>query len=150
MTRSQFIELRLIRVALEGLAAALAAERRSDADLEEIAGHHRTYEEESARDEPDPAVAIQANRRFHFSVYAAARSPALASMIEGLWLQIGAVMNLGLRATPKRLRTVAAHQHHSRLLEALKQKDSIVAREALVADVMSAGDAILSQGKLLA
>ena len=117
MSRDHFIELRMIRVALEGLAAALAAERRTAADFVAIADDLAIYEQESRRSKPDPMVAITANRNFHFRIYRAAASPALLTMIEGLWLRVGGVMNVALRVDPERLRTVAAHRHHKRLLE---------------------------------
>ena len=149
MTRARFADLRTIRVALEGLAAELAAERRDESDLAEIRRNYLAYQEEGKREQPDPTVAIQANREFHFGIYRAAHSTALLPMIEGLWLQVGAVLNLGLRARPTRLRTVAAHRHHTNLLKALEQRDPERAREALVADIMTAGDEILANGTVL-
>jgi DNA-binding GntR family transcriptional regulator len=148
MSRSHFIELRMIRVALEGLAAALAAQRRTETDLAAIAGDLLIYEQESRRANPDPMVAIRANRNFHFRIYRAAASPALLTMIEGLWLRVGGVMNVALRMDPQRLRTVAAHRHHKRLLESIRSNDADGAREAVVADIMSAGDRILAHGSL--
>ncbi len=148
MSRNHFIELRMIRVALEGLAAALAAQRRTETDFAAIAGDLFIYEQEARRANPDPMVAIRANRNFHFRIYGAAASPALLPMIEGLWLRVGGVMNVALRKDPQRLRTVAAHRHHKRLLESIKSRDADGAREAVVADIMSAGDRILAHGGL--
>jgi DNA-binding GntR family transcriptional regulator len=69
-------------------------------------------------------------------------------MIEGLWLQIGPVLNLDVRAGPERVRQGEAHLHHARLVAALKARDSDAARDALVADIWSAGDFILSRDVL--
>jgi DNA-binding GntR family transcriptional regulator len=148
MSRTHFIELRMIRVALEGLAAALAAGRRTETDFVAIAADLLIYERESRRTKPDPMVAIRANRNFHFRIYRAAASPALLPMIEGLWLRVGGVMNVALRMDPQRLRTVAAHRHHKHLLQSIKNKDADGAREAVVADITSAGDRILAHGGL--
>jgi DNA-binding GntR family transcriptional regulator len=148
MSRARFIELRMIRVALEGLAGALAAERRTDDDLIAIEGFLAAYEKESRRAQPDPVAAIRANRNFHFQIYSSAASPALMLMIEGIWLQIGGVMNLALRTQPQRLRGVAAHRHHRRLLTSLQTGSADGAREAITADIMSAGDDILAGGTL--
>lgn len=151
MTRSKFIEIRMIRIELEGLAASLAAERRTDSDLKEIMIHHELFEKESKRREPDPIVAIRANRNLHFSIYRAAQSPALLSIIDGLWLQVGAIMNWGLRELPKRLHKVEkveARQHHSKLVNALRAGKARAAQDAIVADIASGGEYILSRGKL--
>jgi DNA-binding GntR family transcriptional regulator len=63
-------------------------------------------------------------------------------------LQIGGVMNLALRTQPQRLRGVAAHRHHRRLLTSLQTGSADGAREAITADIMSAGDDILAGGTL--
>ncbi len=148
MTRARFMELRLIRISLEGLAAALAAERRDDADLKALTRFEREFAAECERRRPDPAVAIRANKELHFAVYRAARMPALLQIVEGLWLQIGPVINLDLRASPERLKEGEAHIHHARLVEAVRQRDGDGARAALTADIMSAGDFILARGVL--
>ncbi|MBX6424962.1 MAG: GntR family transcriptional regulator [Variibacter sp.] len=146
MTRARFLELRLIRISLEGLAAAVAAERRDEADLAAIVRFEREFAAERMRKHPDPGVAIRANKELHFAVYRAARMPALFQIIEGLWLQIGPVLNLDLRASPKRLEEGEAHLHHARLVDALRRRDGDGARAALVADITTAGDFILARG----
>ncbi|MGY2085380.1 GntR family transcriptional regulator [Blastococcus sp. SYSU DS0539] len=75
----------LIRGALEGLAARLAAERRSTADLAEVLARERAFAE--CRD-PDAAGAL--NRQFHFRIYQAAGSPVLMRQLEFLWRSLGA------------------------------------------------------------
>ena len=83
-----------------------------------------------------------------FAVYAAARMPALFALIEGLWLQIGPVLNLDLRSGPQRLHALAAYEHHAGLVEALERKDGPAARRALVSDIETAADYILSLERL--
>lgn len=148
MTRDGFIELRTIRIELEGLAAELAAARANDQEIERIAGHQLLFAEESVKEEPDGAVAIRANKDLHFEVYRAARMPRLLQLIESLWLQIGPVLNLDLRASGRRLREVEAHKHHAQLVEALRRRDGPAARAALVADICSAAEFILARGAL--
>ena len=74
--------------------------------------------------------------------------PALFGLIEGLWLQIGPVLNLDLRSGPERLKALAAHEHHAHLVAALESRDGVAARRALVGDIESAADYILSLGRL--
>jgi DNA-binding GntR family transcriptional regulator len=148
MTRARFIELRSIRVALEGMAAAHAATRATARELSNLREHHRRFRDAAARTRPDPAVAIRANQRLHFAVYAAARMPVLLSLIENLWLQIGPVLNLDLRSGAERLRVLAAHEHHAHLVEALERGDADSARNALVGDIESAAEYILSLDRL--
>lgn len=88
------------------------------------------------------------NKDLHFALYRAAGLPTLMQMIEGLWLQIGPVLNLDFRAGPERLREGEAHVHHAALAQALVARDPEAARAALVADIWTAGDFILSRGIL--
>jgi len=148
MTRARFVELRTIRVALEGMAAEHAAGRVTPRELAAIRAQHERFRRAARRARPDPAVAIRANQRFHFAVYAAARMPTLYALIEGLWLQIGPVLNLDLRSGPQRLRALAAHEHHAHLVAALEHGDGPAARRALVGDIEGAADYILSLGRL--
>lgn len=148
MTRSGFVELRTIRCEIEGLAAELAAGQASEAEIDEIAGHQELFAAESRKPDPDGGIAIKANKDFHFAVYRAARMPRLLQIVESLWLQVGPVLNLDLRASGRRLHEVEAHKHHARLVEALRQRDGRAARAALVADIESAATFILANGQL--
>ena len=148
MTRARFVELRTIRVALEGMAAEHAAGEATPRELAAIRSHNARLCRAAARRHPDPGVAIRGNQRLHFAVYAAARMPTLLTLIAGLWLQIGPVLNFDLRSGPQRLRALAAHEHHALLVEALERRDGPAARRALVGDIESAADYILSLGRL--
>jgi DNA-binding GntR family transcriptional regulator len=75
------------RMALEGEAASLAAERATPAELAAIDQAAARVGKAWTRDQVKKFVA--ANQEFHFSIYRAAHSPLLLSMIETLWLQIG-------------------------------------------------------------
>ncbi|TCT07795.1 GntR family transcriptional regulator [Aquabacter spiritensis] len=148
MPRVRFEELRLIRFQLEGLAAVTAAHTASADDIAEIARCERLFAAEREKRRPDGAAAMRHNKDLHFALYRAARLPTLLQMIEGLWLQIGPVLNLDFQAGPERVRQGDAHLHHAALLDALKARDGEAARAALIADIRSAGDFILSRGIL--
>ena len=148
MTRTRFVELRTIRVALEGMAAEQAAMHVKPRELVAIRAHHERFRRAAKSLRPDAAAAIRANQRLHFAVYAAAHMPTLLTMIEGLWLQIGPVLNLDLRSSSKRLRALAAHEHHAHFVDALERRDGVGARQALTGDIESAAAYILSLDRL--
>lgn len=148
MPRARFAELRLIRTSLEGLAASTAAREATADEIAEVVRFERAFATERGKKRPDGAAAMRHNKDLHFALYRAAHLPTLMGMIEGLWLQIGPVLNLDFRAGPERVRQGEAHLHHARLVAALKARDPEAARDALVADIWSAGDFILSRDVL--
>ena len=148
MTRGRFVELTTIRIALEGMAAERAARAATVPELEAIGHHLARLQAAAARARPDPAVVIRGNQRLHFAIYRSARMPALLSLIEGLWLQIGPVLNLDLRSSSERLGKLAIHEHHAMLVASLVRRDPKGARRGLVGDIESAAAYILSLGRL--
>lgn len=144
MTRQRFDELRIIRMNVEGLAAERAASEATPAEIEEAAKHQHVFAAESAKTDPNGAVALRANKDLHFAVYRAAHMPHLLQMIEGLWLQVGPVINLDLRASGRRLHAVEAHKHHARLIDSLRSHDGASARKAIGDDIKSAAEFILA------
>jgi DNA-binding GntR family transcriptional regulator len=149
MTRPRFVELRRIRVALEGLAVEEAAARVTPDDLKRLAELNTAFTQEMRRRNTDEARLFRANKDFHFLVYERAEMPVLLATIEGLWVQIGPVLHRSLR-----IRAIAQHRGnpaphwHERLIRALKRRDASAARSAIEGDLMSAGDLILEFGDL--
>lgn len=158
-SRERFEEIVAIRCSLEGLAATLAAERRTPADLREIERQARAFDKVMARDDPDGPRAVQANRHLHFAVYAAAASPTLYEMIEGLWLQVGPVLNFSITdalgsggrwwATPGPDGEASeVHRWHRDLVVAIAAGDGETARTALVGDITQASRKVIQSGRL--
>lgn len=145
MTRSRFRELVVIRRVVEGLAVETAAGRITPEQLARLAGLEQAFCREVALEQPDVNLIIQINKQFHFSAYAAAQMPALSSLIEGLWLRIGPVLNLDLRnsASVRRSDPPAVDAHRA-LLQALRAGDGTAAKAALAQDIDSAAAVILS------
>lgn len=148
MTRERFGELTAVRIAVEGFAAERAASARSDADLAAIRRCDAAFRRETASAAPDLRAAVRANRDFHFAVYAAAGLPTLVSMIAGLWLRIGPVLNLDMRASPERLASGGAQACHARLVAAIAEGDGEAARRALADDIEAAAAFIAATGRL--
>jgi DNA-binding GntR family transcriptional regulator len=71
----------LIMATLESLAAALAAERATQQDLDEIEALEQRLLDPSLPD----AELRELNRGFHFRIYEAAHSPILLSLLNQLW-----------------------------------------------------------------
>ncbi len=148
MTAAQFRDLTQARVAIEGHVAAIAARTRNDTDLQSIAEAEAAMRAESLATLPDLPRAVELNKTFHFAVYEAAHSPTLVEIIRSLWLKVGPVINLDLRANPERLAKGDAIRFHAEVLAAIKAGDEAGARAGISADISSAADVILSRGGL--
>ncbi|UEM07843.1 GntR family transcriptional regulator (plasmid) [Skermanella rosea] len=149
MSRSRFEELRTIRLMVEGHAVEAGVQRMTAEGLDRLREIHDAFRAEHDLPEPDAGALIRLNKDFHFHVYAAAGMPSLLQIIEGLWLQIGPVLNFDLRSKSRRMTERAALGYHEELVQAALRGDAAAARAALVGDITSAGDFILECGALL-
>lgn len=133
MTRDKVLELRDIRMELEGLATAKAA---MVATRDQVAGIRRAAREiVAARSRGDSATDRQKVREFHFAVYAAAGQPTLLRLIEGLWLQTGPYINL---LYPDFVSSSRGPAGRLRLIEALQARDASGARREMENDIRRA------------
>jgi DNA-binding GntR family transcriptional regulator len=135
-TIDEFLEIRRVRILLEGEAAALACQHVSP---DVIASLKRIHEKIKSLSGNKQRQFWALNQEFHFAVYEAAKSPLLLSMIESLWLQIGPVFN----HIPINLTSEGARGHH-RIIAALSAGDAKAARAALTEDLMKGGDRIIA------
>ncbi|WP_207480361.1 GntR family transcriptional regulator [Arenibaculum pallidiluteum] len=149
MTQDRFEELRAIRLLLEGHAVEIATARMTPARLARLHAIHAEFEAEHDRSEPDAGALVRLNKDFHFHIYETAEMPSLLRIIEGLWLQIGPVLNYDLRSKSRRTKDRTALGFHLALVQAAARGDAAGARAALVGDINAAGDFILSCGALL-
>ena len=124
------------RIALEGPAAALAAERRSDADLVELDA--ALGELESCIQEG--RLGVEADARFHAAIAAASHNPFHRSVQRSLEPSIAVGMNLArnlsLLRPAVRLRVV--QDEHVLIAEAIKAGDPAQARVAMETHIESA------------
>lgn len=79
----------------------------------------------------NPVDYIRTNLEFHRTLYLRAQSPAMLSILETVWLQLGPTM----RALYTKLRRTTAPPHHRLILEALRAGDDAALRLALRTDV---------------
>jgi DNA-binding GntR family transcriptional regulator len=75
------------------------------------------------------------NQRFHFTIYALARSWVLMPMIEALWLRAGPFMHLAQMSPGVNW----DGRHHIELMRALGKRDAKAARRAIQRDISMAG-----------
>jgi DNA-binding GntR family transcriptional regulator len=130
MTRDRVLELRDLRMAVEGLAAEKAAAVATRADVARL----RRIADEllAARRRGDFATDRAKIREFHFSVSAIARQPTLQRIVEGLWLQTGPYLNL---LYPDYVASPRGPERRLRLIRALERHDAATARREMEADI---------------
>ena len=108
-----------IRLALEPMAAELAAQRVRDGDvarLGEINDRMRRHVEEERFQE-----GLVLDSRFHLELYRLCGSPVLAQVIGTLWLRIGPTRNLLSRQYRRGLK---GYRMHLKIIEALAGRDA--------------------------
>lgn len=133
MTRDRILELRDMRIALEGLAAEKAARRANRHHVAEL--RRIALELATARSRGDHVTDRQKIREFHFALYAIADQPTLLRAIEGLWLQTGPYLNL---LFPEFISRPHGPQTRARVIRALQAHDAVAARREIENDIGNA------------
>ena len=129
----------IVRTELEGRAAweaARNADEKTVTELEKLLARMRKLITDRKL-----ASYLDLHRQFHFGIYEMAAIPILYDMIEGLWLRSGPVLSFVL---PDYVYLLKGSDHHLKLLEALRKRDSDAARAEIVADIEGAGQYLLS------
>lgn len=148
MTRQKLQELTMIRCEIEGFAVAKAALNRTQKDIKRIRQLDEQFRETVRSAEGKAEKGLKFNKELHFAIYRAARLPLLESIIQGLWLKIGPVINLDLGSSETRLRSGDAEACHALMVAAIVEGDAEAARSALVRDISTSSQYIQSTGAL--
>jgi len=135
LNEARFREIISIRIELEGMAAAKAATRITDAQIEILENLIEENERAIREEEWDRASAC--NQRFHFSIVDAADLPVLRDMLEALWLQTGPLV----AGYYKRGGRTMIEEHYNIVL-ALKARDGKMTAKAMRKDVSGSIDGI--------
>ena len=132
-------DLLAARLALEHMVLDRAMERIDGAGIDMLdcilAG---------ANDGPGRQPDLVANHDFHFGLYRHSESEVLLPMVEALWLQYGAYLNLIINRPGAG--QIAEHAHHRELVAALRAGDRGAAHAALEADITRSFNFLLPQG----
>ena len=121
--RSDIVAVIEARIAIEGEAAALAAERRSPAELRAIRRALAQREEQRT----ELAAHVDADTAFHRSVVAASSNPILVELFDGFTPRLRDAMIEMLR-TRGEFGGDADHEAHVRLTAAIADRDPEQAR----------------------
>lgn len=123
-------QIRLIRLALEGDAAAKVAR---DCPAVLLAQLRAIQDEFITVIGTDPKRASLLNRRFHFALAEASRWDIVMHTISSMWAMIGPVLNEFHRAIPQR--ELSGEHRHELVLRALRERDPEAARRAICHDI---------------
>lgn len=138
LTLARYMEIRTIRIELEGMAAELAAKNVTAADLKALASLQSRFE---AADRTHASKeAIRLNREFHFMVYRLSRMDMLIAHIESLWISMGPILNVFYNEAVNHYVGAEEHVH---LIKALRAKDGKKARAAIRMDIVRGGESLL-------
>jgi DNA-binding GntR family transcriptional regulator len=128
LTAEEAQDLLEIRASLDPLAVALAAERRSAADIHEMRDAIR-----GLRPLPDsPAFAdLVTHRRFHTAIYTASRNEILISTLDGLWDKADRYRRLALAEVRDQAERERTAIEHDALLNCVINRDAAGAAEVM-------------------
>lgn len=136
-----YLELRNLRVMLEGEAAALAARRITADTIDHLDAVHARLA--GAKTRADFKSALIHNQEFHLRVCAESGNQRLCRIVDGLWLQMGPLMNV--LYTRSGVPTDDSRRHrHLQLLDAFRARDPEAARAALQEDITGGSEEILA------
>lgn len=138
MTAKRYIELRTMRVLLEGLTAEHATMRVSDADIDRMEKfHEELISAEQQQRWPD---AVRANWHFHRSLYESADMPEVLAVLDDMWVCNGPLFNFHYPDAPP---TYPNEHQHLAVLKYLRQRRPDKVREAIHADMMEGGESLV-------
>ncbi|SNR30586.1 GntR family transcriptional regulator [Blastococcus mobilis] len=117
-----------LRRSLDPLAASLAAQRRTEADLADIRAALDGLEALSAR----PSVPqLESHHRFHAAIHRASHNALLMETLDGLWVKSDRYRRHGLEAGRSDEERDARATEHRLLFEAVRDGDEKTAAELM-------------------
>ncbi len=130
-TMERLDELLPLRLLLEGEATRLAATQGA-ALAEALAEINAEMPQHAAAE--DLKAYLNANQRFHFTLYAAAGNDDLLDMIELLWMRYGPLMSTVRSGVLSR----TGANHHQAVIDAIRVGDAEAAKGGISADLTDA------------
>jgi DNA-binding GntR family transcriptional regulator len=117
-----------LRGSLDPLAAALAAQRRSDADLADLRAALDGLEALTAH---PSAAQLESHHRFHAAIHRASHNALLVEILDGLWVKTDRYRRHGLEAGRSDEERDARATEHRQLFEAVRDGDADTAAEVM-------------------
>ena len=125
-----------IRCAVEGFAAYRAAIRAPVGLVARLHEANGSMRDAIAAGDTDSV--LDANRRFHFTLYEGAGSPQLIEMITQFWLRSGPFIAIALRTPESHVMFEAGTRVHDRIIRGIEAGDPAGARFDLALDIRAA------------
>ena len=138
LTLERYMEIRTIRLALEGMAVEVAAGLAKNSEIKHLADVQRRFE--VAQKKRDYVSENKLNRDFHLGVYHISRMPILVSHIESLWVSMGPILKIYHEEINA---DASIPDRHAAILDSLRAGDATRARTALERDLTEGGTGIL-------
>jgi DNA-binding GntR family transcriptional regulator len=140
LSATEYIEIRNIRLELEGLAAEQAARNAGLGDIERL--EKLLQENERAIKRRDHASGTAANQAFHAELAVIGQAPILRAVLRRLWMRAGPFISDAYSRGGRML-----NEHHYAIFEAIKDKDPQRARDAVRRDILEGSNAVLAASK---
>lgn len=121
-TKREIVEMIQVWAALESMAARLAAEQASDADIAELRRMMSTAVDENPAEHMDEYS--DANINFHQAIIRMSGSELIASMTENLFIHVRAIRRATISQSNRLERSI--HDHMA-IVEALEKRDADLA-----------------------
>ncbi len=121
-----------LRHSLDPLAASLAAQRRTETDLDAVRAALDGLEALST----SPSITqLESHHRFHAAIHRASHNALLIEVLDGLWVKTDRYRRLGLAAGRSDEERDARATEHRMLFEAVRDGDADAAAELMLRHV---------------
>jgi DNA-binding GntR family transcriptional regulator len=117
-----------LRTSLDPLAASLAAQRRTDADLDDVRAALDGLDALSPR---PSAAQLESHHRFHAAIHRASHNALLVEILDGLWTKTDRYRRHGLETGRSDEERDARATEHRLLFEAVRDGDAETAAELM-------------------
>ncbi len=137
LTTERLVELRDLRILLEGQATELAVARFGPAEIAALDAAEAAIV--AQRGKPDVKAMIRAIGEFHFTIYRGSARPILVAFVESLWLRGAPYVNYLFPA-------YAAHERgklRGQTLAAIRRGDAKAARASMECDIAAAAGFVI-------
>ncbi|WP_430301560.1 GntR family transcriptional regulator, partial [Pseudomonas paraeruginosa] len=125
LSHAELIELYEIRESLEGMACRLAAERMSQAEIDELRRVLDTHERDEAFQAGRGYYQQEGDYDFHYRIIQGSGNATLSRMLCGELYQLVRMYRIQYSTTPNRPRQAFAEHH--RILDAIADRDGELA-----------------------